>query len=114
MLAIDGDKILVKGLAASGQKPVGTEKTITKAVNNWVHEIDHQPATEMVLKYLGLNLTQEEAETYYPNQNVAFSVARDTGDPIIAGSGIIQLERKVNLYPGQHKGGRQNSPHAST
>jgi hypothetical protein len=64
LLAVDGDKILVKGLAASGQKPVGTEKTITKAVNNWIHEIDHQPATEMVLKYLGLNLKKEEAETF--------------------------------------------------
>jgi hypothetical protein len=94
LLAVDGDKVLVKGLAASGQKPVGTEKTITKTVNNWVHEIDGKPATEMVLKYLGLNLTQEEAETYYPNQNVVFSVARDTGDPIMRGVGLFNRTDK--------------------
>jgi len=105
MLAVDGDKILVKGLAASGQKPVGTEKTITKAVNNWVHEIDHQPATEMVLKYLGLNLTKEEAETFYPNQNVTFSVARDTGDPIMRGAGLFNWTEKSIYILGNIKEG---------
>jgi hypothetical protein len=105
LLAVDGDKILVKGLAASGQKPVGTEKTITKAVNNWVHEIDHQPATEMVLKYLGLNLTKEEAETFYPNQNVTFSVARDTGDPILRGAGLFNLIEKSIYILGNIKEG---------
>ena len=105
LLAVDGDKILVKGLAASGQKPVGTEKTITKAVNNWVHEIDHQPATEMVLKYLGLNLTKEEAETFYPNQNVTFSVARDTGDPILRGAGLFNLTEKSIYILGNIKEG---------
>lgn len=105
LLALDGDKILVKGLAASGQKPVGTERTITKVVDNWVHEIDHQPATEMVLKYLGLNLSQEEAETYYSNQNVVFSVAREVGDPILRGVGLFNLKEKSiyilgNIYVG--------------
>jgi len=105
LLAVDGDKILVKGLAASGQKPVGTEKIITKVVGNWVHEIDHQPATEMVLKYLGLNLTKEEAETYYPNQNVTFSVARDTGDPVLRGAGLFNWTEKSIYILGNIKEG---------
>ena len=105
LLAFDGDKILVKGMAASGQKPVGTEKKVTKAINNWVHEIDHQPATEMVLKYLGLNLSQEEAETYYPNQNVAFSVPRDSGDPILRGVGLFNLKEKSIYILGDIKKG---------
>ena len=105
LLAMDGDKILIKGLAASGQKPVGTEKTITKQVNNWVHEIDHQPATEMVLKYLGLKLTDEEAETYYPNQNVVFSVAREKGDPILRGVGLFNLKEKSIYILGNIKEG---------
>jgi hypothetical protein len=94
LLAFDGDKIQLKGLAASGQKPVGTEKTITKAVDNWVYTIDNQPATDMVLKFLGLNLSQEEAGTYYPNQTVTFSVAREYGDPIIRGVGLFNLKEK--------------------
>jgi hypothetical protein len=66
MLVFYGDKIIATGEAASGQKPVGTEKVITKAVNNWIYEIDKKPATEMALKYLGLNLSPEEAETINP------------------------------------------------
>jgi len=95
LLVLDGDKILVRGEAASGQKPVGTEKTITKAIGNWVYEIDHKPAAEMVLKYLGLNLTQEEAETYYPTgSNVVFSLAREKGDPVLRGAGMFNWKDK--------------------
>jgi hypothetical protein len=90
MLVLDGDKIQVRGEAASGQKPVGTEKIITKAVGNWIYEIDHKPAAEMVLKYLGLNLSQKEAETFNPNElNVVFSVSRDKGEPVLRGAGLF-------------------------
>lgn len=94
MLTIDSDHILVKGLATSGQKPVGTEKTITKADNNWIYEIDHHPATEMVLKYLGIALTPEEAETYQVKENIVLSVARDSGDPILRGVGLFNWTEK--------------------
>lgn len=104
-LVLDGDKILVKGQAASGQKPIGTEKTITKAVDNWVYEIDNQPASEMVLKYLGIQLTKEEAETYYPNQNVVFSVSRDQGEPVMRGVGLFNLKNKSISILGSIKEG---------
>jgi hypothetical protein len=98
LLVLDGDKILMRGEAASGQKPVGTEKIITKAVGNWIYEIDHKPAAEMVLKYLGLNLTQEEAETFYPaNSSVVFSVSRDKGDPVL---GVQECSiGRINPFP---------------
>lgn len=105
LLTMDGDKILVKGQAASGQKPVGTEKIITKAVENWVYEIDHQPAAEMVLKYLGLHLTDEEAEKYYPNQNVVFSVFRDKGDPVLRGVGLFNWKDRSIFILGKIKEG---------
>lgn len=95
MLVFDGDKIIVKGEAASGQKPVGTEKVITKAVGNWVYGIDNKPAAEMVLKYLGLNLSPEEAETFNPStMGIAFSVARDNGAPVIRGVGAFNWNDK--------------------
>jgi hypothetical protein len=105
ILALDSDKIQVKGLAISGQKPVGTEKTITKAVNNWIFEIDHQPATEMVLKYLGITLTPEEAETYQLNENIVFSVARDTGDTILRGVGLFNWKVKSMFILGNIQDG---------
>lgn len=94
MLVLDGDKVQVRGEAASGLKAVGTEKTITKAMGKWVYEIDHQPAAEMVLKYLGLNLTQEQAETFYPKEGILFCVSRDKGDPVMRGVGVFNWKDK--------------------
>lgn len=94
MLVFDGDKILVRGEAASGLKPVGTEKIITKAIDNWVYEIDHQPAAEMVLRYLGIKLSQEEAETFFPKEGIMLSVSREKGDPVIRGVGVFNWNDK--------------------
>ena len=96
MLVFDGDHILVRGEAASGLKPVGTEKTITKAIDNWVYNIDGQPAADLVLKYLGINMTQEEAETYFPKDGIMLSVSRGKGDPVIRGVGMFN--RKDNSF----------------
>ena len=96
LLVLDGDKILVKGQAASGQKPVGTEKIITKMADNWIYELDNQPATDMVMKYLGLKLTEEETIAFNPiNYNIMFSVAREKGDPIIRGVGAFNWKEKA-------------------
>ncbi len=96
LLVLDGDKILVKGHAASGQKPIGTEKTITKMADNWIYELDNQPATDMVMKYLGLKLTEEETIAFNPiNYNIMFSVAREKGDPIIRGVGAFNWKEKA-------------------
>ncbi|HNT19127.1 MAG TPA: FIST N-terminal domain-containing protein [Saprospiraceae bacterium] len=94
MLVLDGDKMIARGEAASGLKAVGTEKIITKASGNWVYEIDHQPAAEMVLKYLGLKLSQEEAETFFPKEGIMFSVSRDKGDPVIRAVGVFNWKDK--------------------
>lgn len=95
LLVLDGDSILMKGQAASGQKPVGTEKTITKMKDNWIYELDNQPATDMVMKYLGLKLTEEETIAFNPiNYNIMFSVARGKGDPIIRGVGGFNWKEK--------------------
>jgi len=95
LLVLDGDKILVKGQAASGQKPVGTEKTITKMLGNWIYELDNQPAAEMIMKYLGLHLTEEEAQAFTPiGYNIMFSLAREKGDPIMRGLGAFNWKDK--------------------
>lgn len=106
LLVLYGDKITMKGLAASGQKAVGTEKIITKAVGDWVYEIENQPAAEMVLKFLGLDLTPEEAETFNPNDhNVVFSVSRDKGDPVLRSAGVFDWKNKSIFILGGIKEG---------
>jgi hypothetical protein len=93
MLVLDTDRIQVKGTAASGWKSVGTEKTITRSSGNWIYEIDHQPAAEMVMKYMGLHLTKEEATTFNPGVTV-FSLHRGNAEPVMRSSGIFNWENK--------------------
>jgi hypothetical protein len=52
-LIIDQDKIEINGLAVSGWKPAGTEKTVTKNNGSWIYTIDNEPAMTVVQKFLG-------------------------------------------------------------
>jgi hypothetical protein len=106
LLALDGDKILIKGQAASGQISVGTEKTITKATENWIYEIDHQPATDMIIKFLGLNLTSEEAESFLA-PFILFSLSRDKGDPVMRSLGQFNWQTKAVVNLGNIKEGEK-------
>lgn len=99
MLVLDADKILVKGLAASGWKAVGTEKTITKTNGPWILSIDEQPALEVLFKYLGLRLTKEEAETFNPGSTV-FSLLRSEGKPVMRSTAVFNWEDKSILMNG--------------
>jgi hypothetical protein len=85
MLVLDTDHVLVKGHSTTGNKAVGTEKTITRSKDNWVYTIDDQPAADIVLKYLGIDLTPEELETFNPGV-IVLSVSRERGEPIFRSS----------------------------
>lgn len=67
-LIIDQDKINLSGVATCGWKPIGIAKTITKSKGNVVYTIDDQPALDLVMKYLGLSLSDE------PMNNTVFSL----------------------------------------
>jgi hypothetical protein len=58
-LIIDEDKIDVRGIATCGWKALGTTKTVTKSDGNVVYTLDHKPALDMLLNYLGVELKQE-------------------------------------------------------
>lgn len=96
LLVLNGDKILMKGQSASGQIAAGTTKTITRVSGDWALEIDNQPAAEMVLKYLGLSLTQAEAETFNPGI-IVFSLLRDQGEPVLRTSTVFNWKDKSLL-----------------
>lgn len=84
-IIFDEDKIDVKGIATCGWKPIGITKTITKSTGNIVYTIDDQPALDLVIKYLGLNLDNEISESmvvnlgaYYPLQ-----LERENAPPVM-------------------------------
>lgn len=84
-IIINRDKIDVSGIATCGWKPIGITKTITKSTGNIVYTIDNQPALDLVIKYLGLNLDNEISESmvvnlgaYYPLQ-----LERENAPPVM-------------------------------
>jgi len=75
-IIFDAKKVEVTGIATCGWKPIGITKTVTKSEGNIVYTIDDQPAFDLVIKYLGLNMHEMNAITntvvnlgaYYPLQ----------------------------------------------
>jgi hypothetical protein len=84
-LILDEDKIVVKGMAVSGWKPVGTEKRITKSEGPWIYTIDNEPAMDVIKKFLGKEIaTSEKSEGLVPiNISFPLQVQRESGKPMM-------------------------------
>jgi len=68
VLAFDGDRVTLDGIASSGWVAVGAEKTVTKAEGNIVHTIDGVPALDVYKDYLGLTSDTDLIIPEYPLQ----------------------------------------------
>jgi len=95
-LAMDEDKIKIKGRATCGWKAVGTERTVTKSIGNHVFMIDDLPVLDIMTKYGGFeNLTPDnedillELATSFPLQ-----LQREVGDPVMRPGLIVDWSDK--------------------
>ncbi|CAN5455225.1 hypothetical protein BH10BAC2_BH10BAC2_25370 [soil metagenome] len=93
-LVLDEEKLIIKGKATCGWKPMGTEKTVTKSEGNRVYTIDNVSILDMTKKYSGLqNLTPDNPEiskeiaTSFPLQ-----LQREHGDPVMRPGLIVNWE----------------------
>lgn len=85
VLAVDEDKIMIRGKATCGWKAVGTERTVTKSEGNHVYTVDNIPVLDLTIKYGGLEVLEEN------NADVALEIAvnfplqlqREFGDPVM-------------------------------
>ncbi|MEO6695991.1 MAG: FIST N-terminal domain-containing protein [Ignavibacteria bacterium] len=94
VLILNEDKLIIKGKATCGWKPMGTEKTVTKSEGNRVYSIENISPLEMTKKYSGLeNLTREnetigiEIATNFPLQ-----LQREQGDPVMRPGLVVNWE----------------------
>ena len=85
ILALDEDKIKIKGRASCGWKAVGTVRTVTRSEGNHVYTVDNIPVLDLTARYGGLeNLSEEngnfslETSTTFPLQ-----MQRENGDPVM-------------------------------
>ena len=84
-LALDEDKVTIKGIATCGWKAVGTMRTVTKSEGNHVYTVDDIPVLDLTAKYGGLENIEEG------NSQVAMEIAvnfplqlqREVGDPVM-------------------------------
>jgi hypothetical protein len=91
VLAIDEEKIKIKGRATCGWKAVGTVKTVTKSEGNHVYTVDDIPVLDLTAKYGGIEDVSPE------NKNLVFEIAtnfplqlqREKGDPVMRPGLII-------------------------
>jgi hypothetical protein len=84
-LALDENKILIKGKATCGWKAVGTEKTVTKSEGNHVYTVDDVPVLDLTVKYGGLeNVTPENKGLLLEiAANLPLQLQREKGDPVM-------------------------------
>lgn len=84
-LVVDQDKIKLTGIAASGWKPAGTEKKITRSTGAWIHTIDDQPAFDIVKKFLGDDIIDDEKKGGVVKLNLIYPLQlyRRNGSPLM-------------------------------
>jgi hypothetical protein len=84
-LALDEEKVSVKGIATCGWKAIGTEKTVTKSEGNHVYTVDNIPVLDITAKYGGIeNVSQDNQGLLLEiAANLPLQLQREKGDPIM-------------------------------
>ena len=88
-IALDEDKISIKGRATHGWNAVGTEKTVTKSEGNHVYTIDDTPVLDLVIKYGGLKNVTPENFVMEHSITLPLQLQRESGDPVIRAGLVI-------------------------
>ena len=84
-IALDENKVEIRGIATCGWKAVGTEKTVTKSEGNHVYTVEDIPVLDITAKYGGLeNVTPENNNLLIEiAANFPLQLQREKGDPIM-------------------------------
>lgn len=115
MLVIDTDKVLLKGLAISGWKPVGGVNTITECEGNVIYAINGEPAYDVFIRYFGFSENQNKADQLVTIQtNYPLQLLRKGGYAVLRSPILVDEEsRSITLAAGVEKGEQfcfSNSP----
>jgi hypothetical protein len=84
-IALDEEKVNVKGIATCGWKAIGTEKTVTKSEGNHVYTVDNMPVLDITAKYGGIqNVSQDNQGLLLEiAANLPLQLQREKGDPVM-------------------------------
>lgn len=84
-IALDEDKITVKGRATCGWNAVGTPKTVTKSEGSHVYTVDNIPVLELTRKFSGLDIRSGDtvAVAIQIATSLPLQLQREKGDPVM-------------------------------
>jgi hypothetical protein len=84
-IALNEEKVNIKGIATCGWKAIGTEKTVTKSEGNHVYTVDNLPVLDITAKYGGIqNVSPDNQELLLEiAANLPLQLLREKGDPIM-------------------------------
>jgi len=84
-IALDEDKIMIKGVATCGWRAVGTVRTVTKSTGNHVYTVDDIPVLDITTKYGGLENVSPDNESLLLEiaANFPLQLQREKGDPVM-------------------------------
>lgn len=85
VLALNADKINIKGRATCGWRAVGTAKTVTRSVGNHVYTVDNVPVLDLTARYGGIeNVSPDNTELLLEiAANLPLQLQRENGDPVM-------------------------------
>ncbi len=84
-IALDEDKIMIKGVATCGWRAVGTLRTVTKSEGNHVYTVDDIPVLDITTKYGGIENVSPDNEGLLLEiaANFPLQLQREKGDPVM-------------------------------
>ncbi len=84
-LALDEEKVNVKGIATCGWKAIGTEKTVTKSEGNHVYTVDNMPVLDITAKYGGIQNVSPDNKGLLLEiaANLPLQLQREKGNPVM-------------------------------
>jgi hypothetical protein len=84
-IALDEEKIMIKGVATCGWRAVGTVRTVTKSEGNHVYTVDDTPVLDITTKYGGLENVSPDNEGLLLEiaANFPLQLQREKGDPVM-------------------------------
>ena len=102
VLAVDEEKIMIRGKATCGWKAVGTSKTVTKSIGNHVFTIDNESVLDLTAKYGGLgNLEKDDTQIAMEIAvNFPLQLQREVGDPVMRPGLLINWEDRSFICSG--------------
>jgi hypothetical protein len=96
VLALDEEKIKIRGRATCGWKAVGTPKTVTRSEGNHVFTVEDVPVLDLTVKYSGFDSVSRDATAKDNALLIAttlpLQLQREKGDPIMRPGLIVNFD----------------------